>query len=104
MALLQTNRYARRHSFGELGQALASLLDALEPIPAHEWTTVALGRVMDGQADALGWKRAEVLMPIRIIVSGREATPPLFETLACVTRAATLRRIRAVLQEMPNSE
>jgi glutamyl/glutaminyl-tRNA synthetase len=45
----------------------------------------------------LGWKRAELLMPVRIAISGRAATPPLFETLALVGRAATLRRLEAVL-------
>jgi hypothetical protein len=39
-------------------------------------------------------------MPVRIAVSARAATPPLFETLVHLGRAATLRRLAAVLAEI----
>lgn len=50
-----------------------------------------------GELARLGWKRAEFLMPIRIVVCGCEATPSLFETLERLDRAAVLRRLDAVI-------
>jgi glutamyl-tRNA synthetase len=95
--LLQTNRFARRHSSAELQNALASVLRELQEVGSDRWQAEALGSVLDGRTEALGWKRAELLMPVRIAVCGEEATPPLFETLALVGRDATLRRLQALL-------
>ena len=100
IALLQTNRFAKRHSLAELHQALASSLSALRGVGRAEWSAPILGQVLDAQAERLGWKRAELLMPIRIAVSGRQATPPLFETLECLGEPATIHRLHAVVERL----
>jgi glutamyl-tRNA synthetase len=99
--LLTKNRFARRHSLDELGRALAGSLSVLQEVDTTGWRAAELGEVLNAQGEWLGWKRAELLMPLRIAVSGRAATPPLFETLECVGRAATLRRLEAVLDALP---
>jgi glutamyl/glutaminyl-tRNA synthetase len=98
--LLARNRYARRHSPPELSAALDAARSALRGLDEGHWTVEHLECALDALGARLGWKRAELLMPVRIAVSGRAATPPLFETLAHVGRAATLRRLEAVLAEM----
>jgi glutamyl-tRNA synthetase len=95
--LMGTNRYARRHSLPELRMALAHTVAALCAIDAARWTAAELERALDEEGARLGWKRAELLMPVRIAVSARAATPPLFETLVHLGRAATLRRLEAVV-------
>jgi glutamyl-tRNA synthetase len=100
LALLGRNRYARRHTPPELAAALAAALTDLRALDAGHWTLEHLQCALDALGARLGWKRAELLMPLRIAVSGRAATPPLFETLAHLGRAATLRRLEAVLVEM----
>jgi glutamyl-tRNA synthetase len=100
VGLLETNRYARRHSLPALAAALADVLEALRAVDESCWRTAELERVLDGECGQLGWKRAELLMPIRIAVSARAATPPLFETLECLGRSGTLRRLGAVVAEM----
>ncbi|NLG50625.1 MAG: glutamate--tRNA ligase [Chloroflexi bacterium] len=97
LELLRANRFARKHSPAELGAALASALAALRGIEADGWSAEHLEQVLDAETARLGWKRAELLMPLRIAVSGREATPPLFDTLACLGQPATLRRLAAVV-------
>lgn len=97
--LLKSNPFARKHSLAELREALAVSLRALRSVT--EWTASALKDTLNDQGAQKGWKRGEFLMPIRIAVSGREATPSLFETLQYVTQPATLRRLEAVINRLP---
>jgi glutamyl-tRNA synthetase len=97
VALLRSNRFAARHSLAELSSALSAALARLRKVDEAAWVAPVLGELLDGLGAVLGWKRAELLMPVRIAISGRAATPPLFETLALVGHAATLRRLEAVL-------
>ncbi len=99
VALLQSNRFCRKHSLPQLRGALARVEAALQALDA--WTVEALRQALDDEAAALGWKRGELLMPIRIAVSGREATPSLFETVHLIGREAVLRRIAAVVERLP---
>lgn len=94
-ALLKTNRYTRRRSLGELLTGLAASMCALERVTEDRWEAGALSAVLDAQVKELKWKRGELFMAIRIAVSGRAATPSLFETLEAVGRPATLRRLEA---------
>jgi glutamyl-tRNA synthetase len=48
-------------------------------------------------ADERGWKAGDLFMAIRVAVTGRTATPPLFDTLVAVGYERTLQRLdRAV--------
>ena len=100
LELLEHNRYARRHAPSELAAALAAARSDLRALDEGHWTVEHLECVLDALGARLGWKRAELLMPVRIAVSARAATPPLFETLEHVGRAATLRRLEAVFAVM----
>lgn len=104
LALLRSNRFAARHSLADLGSALSTALVRLGEVDDAAWAAPVLGELLDGQAETLGWKRAELLMPVRIAISGRAGTPPLFDTLALVGRAATLRRLEAVLAALRHRE
>ena len=83
----------------ELRAAFVGSLNALRDIA--QWSVSALESALDEQTSSLGWKRAELLMPIRIAISGRAATPPLFETMECVGQAATIRRLEAIIAVLP---
>lgn len=99
--LMQNNRFARRHPLDVLRGALNHSAAALKAIDAGHWAVASLEGTLDAQTDRLGWKRADLLMPIRIAISGREATPPLFETMACLGKTATLRRLEAAVSRLP---
>jgi len=64
-------------------------------------STQAAPQSLDADTAQLGRKRAEVLMPIRIAFSGWKATPPLFETLSCLGKAAAIRRLDAMVASLP---
>jgi glutamyl-tRNA synthetase len=40
-----------------------------------------------------GWKAGDLFMAIRVAVTGRTATPPLFETLVALGFARTIARL-----------
>lgn len=101
VTLLQRNRFAKRHSLPTLRQALDRARTALGAVEEGMWSSERLEHILDAEAAQLGWKRGELLMPIRIALSGREATPPLFETMVCVGREATLRRLDRVVARLP---
>jgi glutamyl-tRNA synthetase len=44
-------------------------------------------------AEAHGWKAGDLFMAIRVAVTGRTATPPLFDTLVALGRERTLARL-----------
>ena len=44
-------------------------------------------------AEARGWKAGDLFMAIRVAVTGRTATPPLFDTLVALGRARVLQRL-----------
>jgi nondiscriminating glutamyl-tRNA synthetase len=70
-----------RRVIAELGD-VAFEADELEP-PLR---TLAEGR---------GWKAGDLFMAIRVAVTGRTATPPLFDTLVALGRERTLERLDA---------
>jgi len=48
-------------------------------------------------AEARGWKAGDLFMAIRVAVTGRTATPPLFDTLVALGRQRALRRLDAAI-------
>jgi len=48
-------------------------------------------------AESRGWKAGDLFMAIRVAVTGRTATPPLFETLVALGRDRTLARLDRAL-------
>jgi glutamyl-tRNA synthetase len=44
-------------------------------------------------ADANGWKAGDLFMAIRVAITGRTATPPLFDTMVALGRDRTLERL-----------
>jgi glutamyl-tRNA synthetase len=50
-----------------------------------------------GLVDSLGLKAGQVFMPIRVAVSGRTATPGLFETLHVIGKDRVLSRMEKAI-------
>ncbi len=48
-------------------------------------------------ASERGWRAGDLFMAIRVAVTGRTATPPLFDTLVALGRERTLQRLDAAL-------
>jgi glutamyl-tRNA synthetase len=51
-------------------------------------------------AEARGWKAGDLFMAIRVAVTGRTATPPLFDTLVALGRARALARLDRAIEAL----
>ena len=75
---------------------LAAAAKALEALP--EWTTGAIDAALrTALIEDLGLKPKNAFTPVRVAVTGRRISPPLFESLELLGRERTLRRLRAAM-------
>ena len=51
-------------------------------------------------AETNGWKAGDLFMAIRVAVTGRTATPPLFDTLVALGRDRTLQRLDRAIETL----
>ncbi len=58
------------------------------------WSKQTLEDEANAWCSALGWKTKHAFMLLRVAVTGRTATPPLFETMAALGKEITRRRLR----------
>ena len=77
---------------GSLG-ALRQGHERLARLAAWEHETIEA--CLRGLAADLGWKAGQLFMPLRVAITGKTATPPLFETMVVLGRARTLTRLEA---------
>ncbi|MBI3947928.1 MAG: glutamate--tRNA ligase [Armatimonadetes bacterium] len=76
-------------------EAAKMLTAALEILDAErDMDADALDARLRTLADEKGWKARELFMMLRIAITGRTVSPPLFETLRAVGREITRRRLR----------
>jgi glutamyl-tRNA synthetase len=76
-----------RRTIADVG-ALAFEADELEP-------------PLRALAEANGWKAGDLFMAIRIALTGRTATPPLFDTMVALGRDRTLERLDRAIELLP---
>ena len=92
----------------ERGTALAGLAAASRAIDAlgpDGFTVEGLEAALRGVAEANGWKAGDLFMAIRVALTGKTATPPLFESMVALGRERTHERLeraaRALEAESP---
>lgn len=56
-----------------------------------------------GVAEAHGWKAGDLFMTIRVAVTGRTATPPLFDTLVALGRDRVLARLDHAIEVLADA-
>lgn len=71
--------------------AIAATRDTLAALP--RWQHDDLEEALRPLADRLGLKVGQLLGALRVAITGKTITPPLFETMAIVGRAACLQRL-----------
>jgi glutamyl-tRNA synthetase len=77
---------AAREVIGDIGP-VAFEADELEPS-------------LRALAEARGWKAGDLFMAIRVAVTGRTATPPLFDTLVALGSERTLERLDRAIKAL----
>jgi glutamyl-tRNA synthetase len=71
---------------------LRDLTEILDEV--YDWTATELERVIEAQRNKLSLKPPQYLMPLRLIVTGRKDSPPLFQTLEVLGREIVRYRLR----------
>ena len=89
-------RRRRRRSCSTTPAARSSqaAYDALAGLPT--WTTAAIEEALRAAlVDGLGLKPRNAFGPVRVAVTGRRVSPPLFESLELLGRERSLARLAA---------
>lgn len=84
-----------------VGRQLSETVPVLKTLSA--WTTPAIEQAIRSLQEQHDWKRSQYFMMIRVAITGRTATPPLFETMTVLGREETLERLTQASQVITSS-
>ena len=84
----------------EAAEVLDAAQAALRQLP--DWTTPAIEAVLkEALVEGLGRKPRQAFGPVRVAVSGRTVSPPLYESMELLGRERTLARLAAARSAVP---
>jgi glutamyl-tRNA synthetase len=72
---------------------LRAVGEAFEALPS--WDAQGLEDTLWSVGERLGLNRRKVSAPVRVAVTGRTVSPPLFESMVLLGRDRTLARLKA---------
>jgi len=82
----------------------AGLLAFVDRVEAKEgWEAKVLEEEARAWATERTWKTKHAFMLLRLVVTGRKASPPLFDTMAVLGKEVTRRRLRQAAQRIAGS-
>jgi glutamyl-tRNA synthetase len=81
----------------ESSPVLEAAADALEVLPSWDTTSIEAA-LRTALVERLGLKPKHAFGPVRVAVTGRRVSPPLFESMELLGQERSLRRIRTGLQ------
>lgn len=82
----------------ETADMLEQVLELLDG--ERRWTAESLETLFREFTEKSGWKTKEVFMTLRMVVTGRKASPGLFETLVVAGRERCRRRMRLAIEAL----
>ncbi|WP_425836338.1 glutamate--tRNA ligase [Microbacterium sp. PA5] len=83
------------------GEVLTASVAALEALPEESFTAASVQDALSAALiDGLGLKPRVAYGPLRVAVSGRRVSPPLFESMELLGRAESLRRLDALRERL----
>ena len=92
---------ARKQLKDSAGQVLDLAIAALQDVPDQDWKTDHLHDLLtQALVDEGGYKPRLAFGPVRVAVSGRRVSPPLFESLEILGKGTTLRRMANLRQNL----
>ncbi len=76
------------------GVVLAAAIGALQEVPVSEWNAESIQSALSaGLIDGLGLKPRVAYGPLRVALSGRRISPPLFESMEILGKEETVARL-----------
>ena len=90
----------KRWDAATTAEALAAARTTIADVGEVSYEADELEPPLRGLAEARGWKAGDLFMAIRVAVTGRTATPPLFDTLVALGYARTLERLDRAIEAL----
>jgi glutamyl-tRNA synthetase len=93
----QPEEASAQKALGEDAQpVLQAAIGSLDELP--EWTTAAIEEALKvSVVDGLGIKPRKAFAPVRVAITGRTVSPPLYESMELLGRDVSLARLRKAL-------
>jgi len=88
---------------GDLAMARKALERAREALVHTDFNHQALDQALRSAAKEVGLKPGQMFQPVRVAVTGRNASPPLFETLEVLGGETVLKRIGQALHRIQHT-
>ncbi|MHC4592455.1 MAG: glutamate--tRNA ligase, partial [Planctomycetota bacterium] len=86
----------KKHNPAFVREALGT---AREALGSHgDWSAEPLEETMRELAEQHGWKRGALYMTLRVAVTCRRVSTPLFETMAVIGKPECLERIETAMK------
>jgi glutamyl-tRNA synthetase len=93
-AFVPEDEAARNHLGADAAPVLDAALSSLDAL--DDWSTPALESALKAAlVEGMGLKPRKAFAPVRVAVSGRTVSPPLYESMELLGRDRVLRRLRA---------
>ena len=100
-AVLVPKRWDRATTLDALRAARETIDGSTRPVT---FEADELEPPMRALAESRGWKAGDLFMAIRVGVTGRTATPPLFDSLVALGRERVLARLDAAIETLERTE
>jgi nondiscriminating glutamyl-tRNA synthetase len=99
--ILVPKRWDRDTTLAALRAARDTIVESVGPVT---FEADELEPPLRALAEGRGWKAGDLFMAIRVAVTGRTATPPLFDSLVALGRERTLARLDAAIATLQGLE
>jgi glutamyl-tRNA synthetase len=83
----------KKSTVEEVSAQLLATKSSMEGLDQEVWTHENIEQKVRSLAEANGWKPGQYFMMLRLAVTGKTATPPLFETMEVLGRDVVLKRL-----------
>ena len=106
-SLLSTSEYiapeedAKKQLKATAGEVLDAAIAALDVVPEADWTTDNLHETLNkALIEDAGYKPRVAFGPVRVAMSGRRVSPPLFESMEIVGKPVSIARLRNLREHL----
>ena len=92
---------ARKQLKESAGDVLDAAIAALQSVDESDWHTDSLHELLNKKlVEEAGYKPRLAFGPVRVALSGRRVSPPLFESMEIVGKDVTLARLAGLREHL----